>query len=84
MKMAKLQKTTLDPAKISGRCGRLKCCLRYEYDTYLALEKTLPSVGSRVETAKGTAGSSPRKYSPKSSCSSSTIIAGSSFRVTIF
>jgi cell fate regulator YaaT (PSP1 superfamily) len=53
MKMAKLQKTTLDPAKISGRCGRLKCCLRYEYDTYRALEKTLPSVGSRVETAKG-------------------------------
>ena len=34
MKMAKIQKTTLDPAKISGRCGRLKCCLRYEYDTY--------------------------------------------------
>ena len=53
MKMAKIQKTTLDPAKISGRCGRLKCCLRYEYDTYRALEKTLPSVGSRVVTAKG-------------------------------
>ena len=34
MKMAKLQKATLDPTKISGRCGRLKCCLRYEYDTY--------------------------------------------------
>jgi len=33
MKMAKLQKATLDPTKISGRCGRLKCCLRYEYDT---------------------------------------------------
>ncbi len=32
MKMAKLQKATLDPNKISGRCGRLKCCLRYEYD----------------------------------------------------
>ncbi len=31
MKMAKLQKATLDPTKISGRCGRLKCCLRYEY-----------------------------------------------------
>jgi len=34
MKMAKLQKATLDPTKISGRCGRLKCCLRYEFDTY--------------------------------------------------
>ena len=34
MKMAKLQKATLDPTKISGRCGRLKCCLRYEYETY--------------------------------------------------
>jgi cell fate regulator YaaT (PSP1 superfamily) len=53
MKMAKIQKTTLDPAKISGRCGRLKCCLRYEYDTYRSLEKALPSVGSRVVTAKG-------------------------------
>jgi cell fate regulator YaaT (PSP1 superfamily) len=53
MKMAKIQKTTLDPAKISGRCGRLKCCLRYEYDTYRALEGELPAVGSRVVTAKG-------------------------------
>ena len=34
MRMAKLQKATLDPTKISGRCGRLKCCLRYEYETY--------------------------------------------------
>ena len=47
MKMAKIQKTTLDPAKISGRCGRLKCCLRYEYDTYRTMEKTLPA--GRVE-----------------------------------
>src|SRR5262249_3131384 len=48
-----IQKTTLDPAKITGRCGRLKCCLRYEYDTYRSLEKTLPSVGSLVLTKKG-------------------------------
>lgn len=48
MKMAKLQKATLDPTKISGRCGRLKCCLRYEYDTYEELQKALPSIGSRV------------------------------------
>jgi cell fate regulator YaaT (PSP1 superfamily) len=53
MRMAKIQKTTLDPAKISGRCGRLKCCLRYEYDTYRELESNLPAVGSMVVTAKG-------------------------------
>jgi cell fate regulator YaaT (PSP1 superfamily) len=53
MKMAKIQKTTLDPAKISGRCGRLKCCLRYEYDTYRAMERGLPPVGSTVVTSKG-------------------------------
>jgi cell fate regulator YaaT (PSP1 superfamily) len=53
MKMAKIQKTTLDPAKISGRCGRLKCCLRYEFDTYRTMERELPAVGSQVITAKG-------------------------------
>lgn len=55
MKMAKLQKATLDPTKISGRCGRLKCCLRYEYDVYEALQKDLPSIGSDVITARGRA-----------------------------
>ena len=35
IKMAKLQRVTLDPAKISGHCGRLKCCLRYEHDCYV-------------------------------------------------
>jgi len=53
MRMAKVQKTTLDPSKISGRCGRLKCCLRYEFDTYQALERELPAVGSRVSTPRG-------------------------------
>ena len=53
MKMAKIQKTTLDPSKISGRCGRLKCCLRYEYDTYRELETMLPPHGSIVTTAGG-------------------------------
>ena len=53
MRMAKLQKTTLDPSKISGRCGRLKCCLRYEFDTYQALEHDLPSIGSKVITRRG-------------------------------
>jgi cell fate regulator YaaT (PSP1 superfamily) len=55
MKMAKLQKATLDPTKISGRCGRLKCCLRYEYDTYEQLQKLLPTVGTRVLTPAGRA-----------------------------
>lgn len=55
MRMAKLQKATLDPSKISGRCGRLKCCLRYEFDTYEELQKELPPVGSRIVTADGAA-----------------------------
>ena len=55
MKMAKLQKATLDPTKISGRCGRLKCCLRYEYDTYEQLQKELPAIGCDVITASGRA-----------------------------
>jgi cell fate regulator YaaT (PSP1 superfamily) len=55
MKMAKLQKATLDPTKISGRCGRLKCCLRYEYDTYEELQKELPPIGSDIVTANGRA-----------------------------
>ena len=53
MKMAKLQKATLDPNKISGRCGRLKCCLRYEYDTYEAHRRELPKVGATVITREG-------------------------------
>ncbi|MFN0198500.1 MAG: stage 0 sporulation family protein [Planctomycetaceae bacterium] len=53
MKMAKLQKATLDPNKISGRCGRLKCCLRYEYDTYKDFQKELPPVGATVVTRHG-------------------------------
>ena len=55
MKMAKLQKATLDPTKISGRCGRLKCCLRYEFDTYEFLQKLLPPLGTYVVTAAGRA-----------------------------
>jgi len=55
MKMAKVQKATLDPTKISGRCGRLKCCLRYEYDTYEDLQRELPPIGSDVITKNGRA-----------------------------
>lgn len=53
MRMAKLQKATLDPSKISGRCGRLKCCLRFEQDVYEEFQVSLPPVGSRVLTQKG-------------------------------
>ncbi len=55
MKMAKLQRATLDPSKISGRCGRLKCCLRYEYDTYQELQRDLPPIGADIITNKGRA-----------------------------
>ena len=55
MKMAKLQKATLDPTKISGRCGRLKCCLRYEFDTYEEIQRQLPSVGWQIVTRDGKA-----------------------------
>ena len=55
MKMAKLQKATLDPTKISGRCGRLKCCLRYEFDTYEEIQKQLPRVGANIVTRDGKA-----------------------------
>ncbi|HVK09870.1 MAG TPA: regulatory iron-sulfur-containing complex subunit RicT [Gemmataceae bacterium] len=53
MRMAKIQKSTLDPSKISGRCGRLKCCLRFEQDVYDEFLQELPNVGTRVLTAKG-------------------------------
>ena len=53
MRMAKLQKATLDPSKISGYCGRLKCCLRYEDKTYTELKKLLPYRNSRVKTQQG-------------------------------
>ncbi len=53
MRMAKLQKATLDPSKVSGRCGRLRCCLRYEYEGYDELNKKLPRVGTRVRSERG-------------------------------
>ncbi len=53
MKAAKTQKATLDTAKISGRCGRLMCCLRYEDQTYEELKAKLPRRNSRVRTQAG-------------------------------
>jgi cell fate regulator YaaT (PSP1 superfamily) len=55
MRMAKMQKATLDPSKISGYCGRLKCCLRYEDKTYTELKKRLPKKNTKVKV-KGSEG----------------------------
>jgi len=57
MRMAKAQKTTLDPAKISGRCGRLMCCLRFEDPVYAELRSRLPKKGDRVRLKSGETGS---------------------------
>jgi len=53
MRMAKMQKATLDPSKISGYCGRLKCCLRYEDKTYTELKRRLPRKNTKVKTKDG-------------------------------
>lgn len=53
IKMAKEQNLSLNSAKISGACGRLMCCLRYEYDTYLAESAITPKVDAIVETPDG-------------------------------
>jgi len=53
MRMAKLQKATLDPTKVSGRCGRLKCCLRYEYEFYNDLQESSPAIGRVVGAVSG-------------------------------
>lgn len=56
MRMAKMQKATLDPSKISGRCGRLMCCLRYEDAGYEELRAKLPRRNSYVQTRAGVVG----------------------------
>lgn len=53
IRMAKNQNFSLNPAKISGVCGRLMCCLSYEHQTYLDLKKTLPECGKIVSTERG-------------------------------
>ena len=53
IKMAKEQSLSLNPTKISGTCGRLMCCLKYEQDSYEELLKITPKVGALVETAEG-------------------------------
>lgn len=53
IKMAKEQSLSLSPTKISGTCGRLMCCLKYEQDSYEELLKITPKVGALVETSEG-------------------------------
>jgi cell fate regulator YaaT (PSP1 superfamily) len=55
IRMAKEQDLPLNPQKISGVCGRLYCCLTFEYEDYKALRGTLPKVGSFVSTPAGQA-----------------------------
>jgi cell fate regulator YaaT (PSP1 superfamily) len=51
--MAKDQGLVLNPSKVSGQCGRLKCCLVYEQATYQEMRKGLPKLGKRVTTPAG-------------------------------
>ena len=53
IKMAKEQNLSLNSGKISGACGRLMCCLQYEYSTYVEERKLTPPVGSTVKTRDG-------------------------------
>jgi cell fate regulator YaaT (PSP1 superfamily) len=53
VKMAKEQSLSLNPTKLSGTCGRLMCCLKYESEAYQDLLKTTPKVGAYVKTAEG-------------------------------
>lgn len=56
IRMAKEQNLSLNPAKISGVCGRLMCCLKNEEEAYEELNSHLPNVGSRVKTPEGLPG----------------------------
>lgn len=53
VKMVKAQGLSLNPSKLAGQCGRLKCCMRYEYQTYQELQRGLPRVGTQVESVQG-------------------------------
>jgi len=54
MKMAKDQSLFLNPAKFSGVCGKLMCCLRYEHDFYKEAREKLPAVGAVITSSRGT------------------------------
>ncbi len=53
IKMAKEQALPLNPSKISGVCGRIKCCMAYEYNVYKELNKGLPKMGAKIQIPEG-------------------------------
>jgi cell fate regulator YaaT (PSP1 superfamily) len=53
VKMAKEQSVSLNPEKISGLCGRLMCCLAFEFDGYQDMKKNIPKCGKVINTAEG-------------------------------
>lgn len=53
IRMAKEQDLPLNPTKISGMCGRLLCCLSYEYKTYCELKRGLPKIGKKIQIQEG-------------------------------
>ena len=53
IKMAKTQGLSLNPTKISGICGRLMCCLKYENDTYCQAKEGMPDAGEKIKTSDG-------------------------------
>lgn len=53
VRMAKEQNLSLNPTKISGACGRLMCCLKFEYETYRQLRKDMPKIGKKIDTPEG-------------------------------
>jgi len=63
VKMAKEQSMSLNPEKISGLCGRLMCCLAYEYKGYMEMKKDMPKCGRIIQTAEGLA-----RWSGRISC----------------
>jgi cell fate regulator YaaT (PSP1 superfamily) len=52
---ARVQQLSLNPQKLAGQCGKLKCCLNYEYDTYVDAQKGFPSTEIKLKTKKGEA-----------------------------
>ena len=55
IKMAKVQNLSLNPTKISGICGRLMCCLKFENDMYAESKKGMPNIGDKIKTKEGDA-----------------------------
>ena len=64
VKMAKEQNLSLNPAKISGLCGRLMCCLAYEYRDYVDMKKLLPKVNETLKTPLGAGTGHPTERAP--------------------